>query len=368
MAQHDYNIANQAGAAFRSDTNNGFAAIVSQNSGATEPATMFAYMWWADTTTGLLKVRNAGNTAWVTVGTLASAYFGLARAGTNTDILSLGGLTTALSRVQGGVGLVTNTALADAAATLTAAQLLTGQFTITPTVARILTPPTATDIIALLQNYQVGSHFKFSIQNNAAFDVTLTTNTGVTLEGNMVVNNGNKVWRCRIDSSTTVTIRAEADAMVAAAVVTTAAGTVSMYAGSTAPSGYLLCDGAAVSRTTYAALFTAISTTWGAGDGTTTFNVPDARGRAPIGVGNGSGLTARALAATGGAETHTLTTGQMPAHTHTYSNPIASVLDSFNWASGTGSELGSPSTGSTGGGGAHNNMQPFAAFNFIIKT
>ena len=84
MAQHDYNIANQSGAAFRSDLNNGLAAIVSQNSGAAQPSTTYAYQWWADTTTGLLKIRNAANNAWITIGTLADANLGL---------LSLGGGT-----------------------------------------------------------------------------------------------------------------------------------------------------------------------------------------------------------------------------------------------------------------------------------
>jgi len=77
MAQHDYIIANQSGAAFRSDLNNGLAAIVSQNSGAAQPSTTYAYQWWADTTTVLLKIRNAANNAWITVGTLADANLGL---------------------------------------------------------------------------------------------------------------------------------------------------------------------------------------------------------------------------------------------------------------------------------------------------
>jgi hypothetical protein len=82
MAQHDYIIANQSGAGFRSDLNNGLAAIVSQNSGAAQPSTTYAYQWWADTTTGLLKIRNAANNAWITIGTLASANLGLlSRAG-----------------------------------------------------------------------------------------------------------------------------------------------------------------------------------------------------------------------------------------------------------------------------------------------
>lgn len=77
MAQHDYIISNQSGAAFRADLNNGLAAIVSQNSGAAQPSTTYSYQWWADTTTGLLKIRNAANSAWITIGTLASANLGL---------------------------------------------------------------------------------------------------------------------------------------------------------------------------------------------------------------------------------------------------------------------------------------------------
>lgn len=84
MAQHDYNLANQSGLAFRQDLNNALSAIVSQNSGATQPSTTYAYQWWADTTTGLLKLRNAANSAWITIGTLASANLGLAPAASPT--------------------------------------------------------------------------------------------------------------------------------------------------------------------------------------------------------------------------------------------------------------------------------------------
>jgi hypothetical protein len=77
MAQHDYDIADQSGLSFLSDLNNLTAAIVSNNSGATEPATKFAYQFWADTTSGLLKQRNAANSAWVTIGTMATANLGL---------------------------------------------------------------------------------------------------------------------------------------------------------------------------------------------------------------------------------------------------------------------------------------------------
>jgi microcystin-dependent protein len=166
-------------------------------------------------------------------------------------------------------------------------------------------------------------------------------------------------------------------------------GSVQMFAAAAAPLGYLLCDGAAVSRTLYADLFAVIGVTYGAGNGTTTFNLPDLRGRAPIGAGNGVGLTPRALASTGGAETVTLTTAEMPSHTHTHNanggagsgaSPATGLAysDGQNTAGAgldaTNGELNLYTTpialtiNSTGGGGAHANMQPFLALNFIIKT
>lgn len=96
MAQHDYNIANASGATVRADLNNVLSAIMSLNSGGTAPTTTAAYMPWADTATGLLKIRNAANSAWITVGTLASANLGLVVApttgGTTADqVLSTNG-------------------------------------------------------------------------------------------------------------------------------------------------------------------------------------------------------------------------------------------------------------------------------------
>jgi hypothetical protein len=84
VANHDYVIDNGTGAAVRADLNDALAAIVSNNSSATEPATTYAYQWWADTTSGDLKIRDAANSAWVTVGTLATANLGLATAASPT--------------------------------------------------------------------------------------------------------------------------------------------------------------------------------------------------------------------------------------------------------------------------------------------
>jgi hypothetical protein len=78
VAQHDYSLSNQSGLSFRQDLNNALAAIVSQNSGATEPSTTYAYQIWLDTANGLVKQRNASNNGWVTVGVLGATNWGLA--------------------------------------------------------------------------------------------------------------------------------------------------------------------------------------------------------------------------------------------------------------------------------------------------
>lgn len=106
------------------------------------------------------------------------------------------------------------------------------------------------------------------------------------------------------------------------------AGTIKAWPSDTAPAGWLFCTGAAISRTTFAALYTIIGDTFGAGDGSTTFNLPDLRGRAPFGSDDmdaaaasrvtnaGSGIVGTTLGASGGAESVTLTLAQSPAHSH----------------------------------------------------
>lgn len=95
----------------------------------------------------------------------------------------------------------------------------------------------------------------------------------------------------------------------------TPAGVIVPFAGSSAPTGYLVCDGAAVSRTTYADLFAAIGTTYGAGDGSTTFALPNLKGRVVVGVDAGQSEF-DTLGETGGAKTHTLDSTEIPSHTH----------------------------------------------------
>lgn len=180
-------------------------------------------------------------------------------------------------------------------------------------------------------------------------------------------------------------------------------GVVQPYAGSDAPTGWLLCDGAAVSRTTYADLFAVCGTQFGAGDGSTTFNLPNLKGRVPVGI-DAAQTEFDVRGETGGAKTHTLTAAETPSHTHDISHTHSGTSDSTSLtiqlslntgASGSDTPLSGSATtgkytatlnnsghthpfttssqstvnsGATGGGGAHNNLQPYMALNYIIKT
>lgn len=197
-------------------------------------------------------------------------------------------------------------------------------------------------------------------------------------------------------------------------------GSMMMYVGFAAPTGWLLCEGQAVSRTTYAGLYAVIGTTFGVGDGTDTFNVPDLRERFPLGHSE-----TRPLGTSGGTEDTTLAVGNIPGHTHTmahvhsiahnhgafdsgdageHDHPItstnlakddaatnaATVSRGQSGGSNTNAPIGdagahhhtvnvpnytgnsggssAAATGSTGSGAAFSNMPPYTALTFIIRT
>ena len=173
------------------------------------------------------------------------------------------------------------------------------------------------------------------------------------------------------------------------------AGMIQMYGGSTAPTGWLLCNGSAVSRTDYAELFAVIGTNYGAGDGTTTFNLPDMRGMFPLGVSSTHPITG--TGSSGGAETVKLTAAQsgVPAHNHGASgltvSPSGHKIKTNSYALGSGgtsrnivTSSGSLSSDTVTDGhsisgsvanntatdatSAHNNMPPYRTVNFIIAT
>lgn len=152
-------------------------------------------------------------------------------------------------------------------------------------------------------------------------------------------------------------------------------GEIRMWATNTPPSGWLSCDGSAISRTTYETLFNTLGVTYGAGDGSTTFNLPDSRGRSPLGKGQGDTAegggtgTTRALGDEGGAEKHSLTSAENGPHTHSYTdNRVAAIPGGVQAGSGINGLDESKTTGSSGSGTAHNNMHPFFVVDYIIYT
>lgn len=204
-------------------------------------------------------------------------------------------------------------------------------------------------------------------------------------------------------------------------------GSGALWFAAVPPAGYLLCDGSAVSRATYSALFAVIGTTWGVGDGSTTFNLPNFKGRVPMGL-DVAQTEFDTLAETGGAKTVTLDVSMMPAHTHvqdahthvqnshnhtqdahthiqtghTHTIPVgatddtAAPFDRADAGTNTSGANATTATGSTvavnqnatatnqaatatnqnatavnqstGGGAAHPNLPPYLVVNFIIKT
>lgn len=142
------------------------------------------------------------------------------------------------------------------------------------------------------------------------------------------------------------------------------------------PSRWMICDGRAISREIYSELFLAIGTTYGEGDGETTFNIPDLRGRVIAGY-NADNTSFNAIGKTGGEEKHTLTASEMPSHTHEvymttgasgeyekYSDGIRQ--DAINSNSGVVNTISMLT--STGGNTAHNILQPYMALNYLIYT
>jgi microcystin-dependent protein len=163
-------------------------------------------------------------------------------------------------------------------------------------------------------------------------------------------------------------------------------GSIIAYAGTTTPSGYLECNGANVSRTTYASLFSAVGVTWGAGDGTTTFTLPDLRRRTMIGKNGtaGTGSPGITVGSTGGAETKTLAQAELPSHYHLSfnSDTVTAGINSSNYPAeignlspidyayyigGSGTVPTKGRTSSVGSGTAFNLMQPTAVVGYFIK-
>lgn len=152
-----------------------------------------------------------------------------------------------------------------------------------------------------------------------------------------------------------------------------------MFAGNFAPAGWMFCDGSLLAISQNDVLFALIGTTYG-GDGQSTFALPDLRGRVPLHMGQGAGLSANVLGQNGGVETVTLNTSQMPAHNHLAiassaagvstsptGNVWAAAADFSPYNSSSNTAMNAGALGQAGGSQPHDNMLPFVGINFIIS-
>lgn len=160
-------------------------------------------------------------------------------------------------------------------------------------------------------------------------------------------------------------------------------GQIMMFAGTFAPQGWALCDGQLLAISQYPALYSILGTTYG-GDGKTTFALPDLRSRIPMHAGHGPGLSVRRAGESSGSEQVTLTTSQIPSHTHAlqasaqdgdFNSPAGAVLGNYGstappdgpYAGDAASvPMGVSAIGSTGGSQPHDNVQPFLCVTFVI--
>lgn len=213
-------------------------------------------------------------------------------------------------------------------------------------------------ISVLVANTNTGTA-TLKINGNSAINIQVVTSVGLaSLSGGEMVAGG--WYDFRYNGTTWQLLNPTEQDLIA--------GLIFDYGGGVVPSGFLLCDGSAVSRTTYANLFSSIGTTWGIGDGVSTFNVPDFSRRVAVGSGGaGSAVLGNSVGNMGGEETHTLTLSEIPSHNHTMGR-VCGGNGSLQFSAGGGGMADiSPNTGSAGSGGSHNNIQPSAIVTKIIK-
>ena len=287
----DYNIANASGASVRSDLNAVFDAIKTLNSGGSDPSNTAAFMPYVDTAdSNNLKIRNAANNAFVTVGSVDSANLGL--------LPRAGGTMT-------GAILADDSAGASAPAIAFDGDADTGIFRVgantigfaTAGVERVEISDSGLDMSnGLPIRFQDSSGAPFvalKSPSSVSSNVTFTLPGADGSNGQMLQTNGSGAL-----SFTTVQ--------------GVPSGSVFCMAVATVPSGYLECNGAAVSRTTYSVLFAVIGTAYGTGNGSSTFNLPDLRGEFVRGFDNGKGTDS-------GRSIATSQSAQNASHNHSMS-------------------------------------------------
>ena len=263
-------IQNDTGANVRADINSNMAAIYSLNASSSEPSAdnSVARMIWADETNDELKIRNGTNTSFITIGSLNETNLGLATIASPTFTGNVGVPAGTVSSLPIRRSDDTNTGIYFSAADTL--DIATGG---TRRAHFDSNGITIRDRKALRLRDTSNSNFvAIQAPSNVSSDITLT----------LPSSDGNANDVLQSDGSGNLSFAALPQAVPT--------GSVHMMATTTVPSGYLKCNGQAVSRTTFAALFAVIGETWGEGDGTTTFNVPEMRGEFVRGLDDGRGV------------------------------------------------------------------------------
>ena len=334
-------IQNDTGANVRSDINSNMAAIYSLNASSSEPsaANSVARMIWADETNNQLKIRNGTNTSFLTIGSLNETNLGLATKASPTFTGNVGVPAGTVSSLPIRFTGDSDTGLFQNAA---------NDFSIvTAGVRRVHFNDngiTIRDRKALRLRDTSNSNFvAIQAPSNVTNDVTLT----------LPSDDGNADDVLQTDGSGNLSFAALPQAVPT--------GSVHMMATTTAPTGYLKCNGAAVSRTTYADLFAIIGTTHGGGDGSSTFNVPDLRGEFVRGWDDGRGVDSSRSFGSSQSDANkqhnhnaTVTTTISPAdHNHVFpgDDHLAAANGAGGWTNRTTGSFGFDADSQTSGAG-----------------
>jgi len=333
----DYNIANASGASVRSDLNAVFDAIKTLNSGGSDPSNTSPFMPYVDTAdSNNLKIRNAANDGFTTVGSINSANLGLLpRAGGTMTGQLLGDDSSVAGSPAYAFDNDTDTGMFRSGAN-------TIGFSTSGT-ARVSISDAGLDVVnGLPIRLQDSSGSPFvSLKSPSA----LSGNVALTLPSS--ITNGGFL---QTDGSGNLSFQIVAGVP---------SGSVFCMAVATVPSGYLECNGAAVSRTTYAALFAIIGTAYGTGNGSSTFNLPDLRGEFVRGFDNGRGVdNGRSIASSQssqfGQHNHNVSASSSssvtdPGHKHTMNFNLGNLISSggaFGMKdSGTADRMNTATTG-----------------------
>ncbi len=327
----DYNIANASGASVRSDLNAVFDAIKTLNSGGSDPSNTAPFMPYVDTAdNNNLKIRNAANNDFVTVGSVDSANLGLfPRAG----------------------GTMTGQLLADDSAGASAPAIAfdgdadTGIFRVGSNTIGFATAGTLrVEISDSGLDMSNGLPIRFQDSSGAPF-VALKSPSSVSANRTFTLpaTTGTAGQFLSVSSSNHSATNAE---LVFSTVQGVPSGSVFCMAVATIPSGYLECNGAAVSRVTYAVLFGVIGTQYGTGDGSSTFNLPDLRGEFVRGFDNGRGAdSGRSIGSSQGDDNKQHNHGiDFNTQSHTLTGNIQKISETFN-NNGSASGVFSKQTG-----------------------